>query len=191
MKKPTSKPTPAVFIDRDGVLNEDKGYVSKVEDLVVLPTVPESLLRLKKRGFLLIIITNQSGIARGYFRREDADRFHTALQQRIIELGGTAWDALYMCPHHPSGVVGEFAIDCACRKPKPGLLEQARQDYAINWDASFLIGDKDSDVACGKAVGIRTIQITSDQYTNHAEADCYVNTMAEAVDYIIKVSTQT
>lgn len=190
MKKPTNRPTPAVFIDRDGVLNEDKGYVSKVEDLLVLPTVPESLLRLKNRGFLLIVITNQSGIARGYFRQEDADRFHAALQQRIIQLGGPAWDALYMCPHHPSGIVPEFAIDCTCRKPKPGLLEQARKDYAIDWEASFLIGDKDSDVACGKAVGIRTIQIASGQYTNHAAADCYVNNMAEAVDYIIKTSTQ-
>lgn len=176
---------PAVFIDRDGVINEDKGYVFRQDDLVLLPSVPNAMKRLKDRGYLLIIITNQSGIARGYFTLNDVDIFHEALQKEISALGGPQWDALYLCPHHPEGTIADFAQDCSCRKPKPGLLELARADFQIDWGKSFLIGDKDSDIACGQAVGIRTIRIDSQQYQQQSKADFLAKDLGEAADLIL------
>ncbi len=160
---------PAAFLDRDGVLNRDHGYVYKPADLEILPGVFEGLRLLKARGYWLIVITNQSGIARGLFSLAELETFHRSLDGQIKAALGFGLDAYYFCPHHPQGSVPAFAVDCACRKPKPGLLEQAGLDFPIDWTRSVLLGDKPSDIDCAEAQGIKGVQIVNEQYARHRQ----------------------
>ncbi len=143
----------AAFLDRDGVLIEDRGYPHRPEHLFVLAGVPEALARLREAGFLLVVVTNQSGIARGLFSAEEMHRFHDMLQERLSPYGATV-DAFYHCPHHPSGSVAKLSIACDCRKPAPGMIRQALADWKIDPEASFIAGDKESDIAAGRAAGL-------------------------------------
>lgn len=161
---------PAAFLDRDGVLNRDHGYVYRPEDLEILPGVLEGLKLLKERDYWLIVISNQSGVARALFGVEDVERFHAALNQEIIRALGFGLDAFYFCPHHPQGLIRELAIECNCRKPKSGLIEKASQDFSIDWSRSFLVGDKDSDLECAAAAGIPGIRVASGQYQSRLAA---------------------
>lgn len=145
------------FLDRDGVLNVDHGYVHQPERLEWVPGAPEAVRLLNQAGIPVIVITNQSGIARGYFREADVQQFHAHMQDELRARGARV-DAFYYCPHHPQGTVTAFAFVCDCRKPKPGLLEQAAHDFAIDRKRSFLIGDKDDDVAAAHAFGVRGIK---------------------------------
>lgn len=148
---------PVAFLDRDGVLNVDHGYVHRPERLEWVAGAPEAVRLLNEAGLPVIVITNQSGVARGYFDEDAVRHFHAHMQQEL-RTHGARIDAFYYCPHHPQGTVAQFSVDCDCRKPKPGMLEQAARDFAIDRQRSFLIGDKDDDVAAARAFGARGIK---------------------------------
>lgn len=145
----------AVFLDRDGVLNVDNGYVSQVDDFEFIEGVIEACKKLKEKGFLLVVITNQSGIARGYFSEE---QFHTLTEWMDWSLAdrGVDLDGIYYCPHHAQKGEGEYKIECDCRKPKPGMLTSAIEELNIDVSRSILVGDKESDIQAGISAGVET-----------------------------------
>jgi len=150
-------PTPTAFLDRDGVLNVDHGYVHRIEELSWIDGAPESVRLLNEAGFRVVVITNQSGIARGHYDEDAVARFHAHMQD-FLRARGARIDAFYVCPHHPEGTVALYAIDCECRKPKTGLLEQAARECAVDRARSFVIGDRDGDVEAAAAFGIRGVK---------------------------------
>lgn len=150
--------TKAAFIDRDGVINEERNYVHRISDFVLLPGVIEGLSLMRDAGYLLIVVTNQAGIARGYYEQAEMERLHDHLRELLAEQG-VSLDAIYFCPHHPQGSIEALSIECSCRKPSPGMLLQAAKDFNINLSASVLIGDKFSDVQAGKRAGVGRIAI--------------------------------
>ena len=148
---------PAAFLDRDGVLNVDHGYTFRPDDLDLIPTAATAVRLLNEAGYTVIVVTNQSGVARGFYPEAAVKLFNAHLQETLLA-GGASIDAFYYCPHHPEGTVKELAIHCRCRKPQPGMLEQAARDWPIDRGRSFLIGDKDHDLAAAKAFGIRGVK---------------------------------
>ena len=144
---------PAVFLDRDGVMVRDNGYVHRVEDLALLPGVVPGLRRFQQAGYLLVVVTNQSGIARGLFTEDDYQVFTLALSQRLAA-AGVKLDAVLHCPHFPDAAVARYAVSCECRKPQPGMLMQAIRERAINPAASLMVGDRASDMQAGRAAGV-------------------------------------
>lgn len=148
---------PAAFLDRDGVLNVDHGYVCRPEQLEWIAGAPESVRLLNEAGYYVLVVTNQSGVARGYFDEAAVKAFHVHMQNALAERGAHI-DAFYYCPHHPEGTVKGFAVACSCRKPGTGMLEQAAREWPIARSASFFIGDKDRDMAAAAAFNVRGIR---------------------------------
>jgi D-glycero-D-manno-heptose 1,7-bisphosphate phosphatase len=148
----------AVFLDRDGTINVDHGYVCRAEEFEIIPGAPEAIRRLRDAGFQVIVVTNQAGIARGYYGETELHALHSHLD-RELERSGTAIDAYYYCPHHPEQGIGPFRRDCDCRKPLPGMLRQAATDRAIDLEGSYLVGDKLSDILAGLAAGCAPILV--------------------------------
>jgi D-glycero-D-manno-heptose 1,7-bisphosphate phosphatase len=151
---------PAAFFDRDGVLNVDRGYAHKPEQLEWIEGAPESVHLLNEAGYYVFVITNQSGVARGYYDEAAVTAFHAHMQDEL-KLHGAHIDAFYYCPHHPEGIVKSLALVCDCRKPRTGMLEQAVREWSVDVGRSFLIGDKDDDVAAAAAFNIRAIKFNS------------------------------
>ena len=143
----------AAFIDRDGVLNEERAFVHRAEDFAFIPGAIEALQALQAAGYLLVVITNQSGIARGIYSEEDYLALTTYMRERL-HAAGVRLDAVEYCPHLADAPVARYRVDCDCRKPKPGMLKRAIQTLAIDPAASFLVGDRLSDVEAGRAAGI-------------------------------------
>lgn len=143
----------AAFLDRDGVINVDSGYVGRWEDFKFTPNAISLLQGLRKQGYLLIVVTNQSGIARGMFTQHEYEaltaRYVAALADEGIDI-----TAVYHCPHHPNGLIAEYTRICECRKPKPGMILQAIRDHNIDPALSILIGDSERDLEAGRAAGI-------------------------------------
>jgi D-sedoheptulose 7-phosphate isomerase len=150
----------AVFIDRDDTVAKDVPYCSRPEDLKLFPGVGSSIKRLNDAGYLVILVTNQSGVARGLFTLETLGKIHEKLRTDIAVDGGKL-DAIYFCPHHPDE-------KCACRKPQLGLLHQATQDFDIDIAGSFVIGDSEHDVEMGRRAGCRTFRVNGEQDFNQA-----------------------
>ena len=148
---------PAAFLDRDGVLNVDHGYTHRPEQLEWIAGAPESVRLLNEAGYYVIVITNQSGVARGYYAEATVRQFHAHMQD-TLRAQGAHIDAFYYCPHHPEGTVKKLAVRCHCRKPNPGMLEQAASEWPIDLHGSFLIGDKDNDMVAAAAFNIRGIK---------------------------------
>ena len=146
--------TTVVFLDRDGVVNADIGYLWRREDLIWIPGAPETIRLFNERGWPVVVITNQSGVARGYYREEDVQDLHAWMNVELRQSGAHI-DAFYYCPHHPRGNVPEYILECNCRKPRPGLLLQAMKEWRADPATSFLIGDKDSDLEAAQAAGIK------------------------------------
>lgn len=144
---------PAVFFDRDGVINYDKGYTYRPEDFEWVAGAKAAISHFNQNGFVVIIVTNQSGIARGYYTAEDVNQLHSWMNGQL-SVQGAHIDGFYYCPHHPEGIVADLQKVCDCRKPEPGMIQQAIADWNIDPDQSFLVGDKESDVAAAKAAGI-------------------------------------
>ena len=143
----------AVFLDRDGTLNVDVGYLSRPEDFQLLPGVVGALKRLQAAGFCLVVVTNQSGIARGYFDLTAVERIHQHLRQLLFQSGITL-AGIYVCPHHPEGIAGgTYSTVCECRKGKPGMLLEAARDLGLDLARSFMVGDKVSDLEAGFHAG--------------------------------------
>jgi D-glycero-D-manno-heptose 1,7-bisphosphate phosphatase len=145
----------AVFIDRDGTISEEVGYVNHVSRYRVFPFAAEAVRALHASGRLAILVTNQAGVARGYFKEELIGEVHRALAADL-ERGGARLDAVYYCPHHPS--VGEppYRLDCDCRKPRPGLLKRAAGDFGLDLSRCWMVGDRYSDVVLARNAGVRS-----------------------------------
>ncbi len=142
---------PAAFLDRDGVLNEDRGYVYRAEDLVWVADAAAALRRLREAGHLIFVVTNQSGVGRGFYREDDVHRLHAHMQ---IVLGGCV-DAFRFCPHHPEAALSAYRQRCACRKPAPGMIKDLLGAYPVDAARSFLIGDRETDLEAARAAGLR------------------------------------
>jgi D-glycero-D-manno-heptose 1,7-bisphosphate phosphatase len=154
----------AVFLDRDGTLIEDAAYMVRPEQIRILRGVARALARLADAGYKLVVVTNQSGIARGLLTEDDLNLLHQRLDEQL-ELLGARVDVYYTCPHHPDPDQAkrpELAIDCDCRKPKPGLILQAAQDLEIDLANSWMLGDMWRDIQAGQAAGVRTIKLPAD-----------------------------
>ena len=136
----------SIFLDRDGTINKDKAYLSKIEEFEYLPGVIEGLRMLQEAGYLLVIITNQSGIARGYYSEEDFIELNNWMMDDLKSKGINI-ARVYYCPHHPNGKIEKYKIDCECRKPRLGMYEEAIKEFNIDVEQSYTIGDKIRDSA--------------------------------------------
>jgi len=149
---------PAVFIDRDGTLTEEVGYVNHPRRLRLLPRSAEAIRRLNAAGVPAVVVTNQSGVARGYFSPNILESVNATLIE-LLKDAGASLDGVYVCPHHPTEGEPPFRADCDCRKPRPGLLRRAAADLDLDLGASVMVGDKASDVETAPAVGARSVLV--------------------------------
>ncbi len=166
----------AVFLDRDGTINEDYGYVYKVEDFKFIDDVPVALKRLNKLGYILIVISNQSGIGRGYYTKEDADKVFNYMI-KVLKNKGVNISKYYYCPHVDND-------NCGCRKPKLGLFEDAIKEFDIDLDNSFAIGDKIRDLSICINTGVKGILISREYRNNNSDYFVVKKDMKDAVKYI-------
>lgn len=149
----------AIFLDRDGVLNVDHGYVGKVANVQLIPKAAEALAILRRMDYKLIVISNQSGVARGMFTMDDVGLVNDEIQRLLAEKADVTIDGFYVSPFHPEGTVKEFRKESPTRKPGTALVEQASKDFAIDLTHSFMVGDRESDILCAKNAGIKALQI--------------------------------
>ena len=195
----------AIFLDRDGTINKEVGFLSNINDFELLPGVAEAIRRINSSGYLAIVITNQPVIARGEVTVDELDQIHNKMETLLGEHGAYL-DAIYYCPHHPDkgfdGEVAELKIDCDCRKPKPGMLLRAATDFNIDLRNSWMIGDKDKDVMAGKAAGCQTVWIDAPTAQSaagfagspserHEINTLYADNLLEAVDKILGKTGKT
>ena len=162
----SSKLRATIFLDRDGTLNVEKNYLYRYEDWEWLPGAVEAIKTFNDKGFLVIVVSNQAGIARGLFFDSDVQKLHNSIDDELIKKGAKI-DGFYYCPHHPE--FGDKTI-CNCRKPSPGLLIKAKNDWDIDLKRSFMIGDKVIDMNAGKTAGVRSILVT----TGHGSSEQYL-----------------
>jgi D-glycero-D-manno-heptose 1,7-bisphosphate phosphatase len=162
-----------VFVDRDGTVVVDRGYLADPEGIELLPGAGTALQRLDRAGFALVLITNQSGVGRGFFSTADLDRQHRRLQ-RLLEPYGVTFARIEVCPHRPDA-------GCDCRKPAPGMILRAARDLGLDLGASFVIGDKDSDTEAGHRAGCTSVGIGRAR----SGADLRVTDLAAAADWIL------
>lgn len=153
-----------MFLDRDGVLTEEKGYICSVEELTVFPYTVECVRQIHEKGYYAIVVTNQGGVAKGLFTEEELKKMNDYLVQE------TGVDAIYYCPHHPEGKMPGYARKCRCRKPETGMFEDAFRDFDIDIENSFMIGDRAGDILAGQNAGIRTVLLESGYGTAGLEA---------------------
>ena len=149
---------PAIFLDRDGVVIEEREYVSTPDQVRLLPGAAETIAALNRAGWCVVIVTNQSGIARGFFTPSALDRIHERLQH-LLWCYGAQIDGIYVCPHHPEADLDIYRRQCHCRKPQPGLLLQAVEELGIDLSQSWMIGDRVIDLEAGSAAGCRTVLV--------------------------------
>lgn len=161
----------AVFLDRDGVIIKDKGFVYRVEDVEFIPGAIESIRLLHDHGFLVVVVTNQSGIGRGYYTEQDFLKVTDFINKEMVR-AGTRIDATYFCPHHPTEGIGPYRVECECRKPKPGMLRKAAEELGIDLAGSFMVGDREVDVLAGLGAGARPIQIATHLAPMTGTASC-------------------
>ncbi len=160
----------AVFLDRDGTINEEVAYLADPARFRLLPGAAEALARLAAAGFLLAVVTNQAGVARGLFGLDTLEAIHRRMREELAA-AGVALAAVRYCPHHPEHGVGAFRIDCACRKPKPGMILDLAAELGVDLAGSFMIGDKAADVEAGLRAGCRAILVRTG-YGRGEERQC-------------------
>lgn len=153
---------PAVFFDRDGVLNEDDGYVYQPKDFKWIPGAVDTIKRIKDEGYAIFVITNQSGIARGFYTEEDVIHLHNWINYELLQKYAVQIDSFYYCPHHPTVGLAPYKTNCECRKPKPGLIQRALSEFNIDTERSYFVGDKDTDMQAATAVGIKGYKFNSE-----------------------------
>jgi D-glycero-D-manno-heptose 1,7-bisphosphate phosphatase len=143
----------AVFLDRDGVINEERAFVHRIEDFIFVPGSVDALRRFKEAGYLLVVITNQSGIARGHYSEADYGTLTRHMQEQLAA-SGVQLDAVEFCPHLPEAPILRYRLECDCRKPRPGMIVRAINALNIDACASILIGDRASDIEAGRRAGV-------------------------------------
>ncbi len=178
----------SVFLDRDGVISEQSAFVNRPEELVLVDGAVEAIARLNRARLPVVVITNQGGIAMGYLTEQDLDVIHERLKQLLAE-GGAHVDGIYYCPHHTQATVSAYSVDCSCRKPNIGMLEQARDELGIDLRKSVLVGDATTDILAGIRAGCATILVETGFGGKNGKAeatpDHVVADLAEAVDLIL------
>jgi D-glycero-D-manno-heptose 1,7-bisphosphate phosphatase len=158
----TSPGRRAVFLDRDGTLVEEVPYLQDPELVRLVPGARAALRELATAGFALVVVTNQAGVAKGYYGADAVGRVHDRLHE-LLAAGGVALDGVWYCPHHPDGSVAELAHSCRCRKPGPGMLEMAAAELGLVLEASYLIGNDPTDVGAARAAGARPLFVATGQ----------------------------
>jgi D-glycero-D-manno-heptose 1,7-bisphosphate phosphatase len=183
---------PAVFLDRDGTLIEEAGYLDRLDRLALFPWSLDAVRLLHRGGFRVVVITNQAGVARGFFDETFVRQTHEYLAARIREAGGEV-TGFYHCPHHPEGVVEAYRRTCACRKPAPGMLRQAAHEHQLDLARSYVVGDRWSDIAAARAAGAVPILVRSGYGTVELRrprpdlAPAYVaDTLIDATTWILR-----
>ncbi len=183
----------AVFLDRDGTINEEVGYLTDLSRLRLIPGAGAAITRLNHAGYKVILVTNQSGVARGYFPESLVLEAHKRLTD-MLEREGAVLDGIYYCPHHPTAGNTVYTVVCDCRKPGTGLVDRAVKDFDVDINRSFLVGDKWSDVELAQRAGVHSILVMSgfspddpgNKRPEHVEdPDFTARTIAEAVDWIM------
>lgn len=150
------QPTPAAFLDRDGTIIEEVGYIGSPDGVQLIPGAVDAIKSFRKMGYAIVVVSNQSGVARGYMSEEDVKEVNA----RVLELfmgEGAMIDAIYYCPHHPDSDADRYRIDCDCRKPKPGMILRATDEFNIDLSKSVMIGDKYTDVLVGKNLDLFSV----------------------------------
>ena len=184
----TSPQTPAVFLDRDGTIIVDKHYACDPDGIELIDGAVDGLGQLQDAGFRLFVITNQSGVARGYFREDDVRAMHRRLDL-LLRRHGVRIERFLHCPHHPHGTVADYAFPCVCRKPNPGPIWQANVDQSIDLRRSWVIGDAPGDVLAGVRAGCKTILLEGRRWRELAfdvPVDHYASDLREAAAIIVR-----
>jgi D-glycero-D-manno-heptose 1,7-bisphosphate phosphatase len=183
---------PAVFLDRDGTLIEERGYIDRLALLSVYPWSGDAVRLLNRAGFAVVVITNQSGIARGLLDEGFLSSVHAEIDRRLAP---GRLDGYYYCPHLRDAVSERYRVDCDCRKPKPGLIHRAAHELDLDLSRSYMVGDRWLDVACGHAAGVRPILVRTghgaheeERVTAPVDADAILNNLMEAVGWILRLS---
>jgi D-glycero-D-manno-heptose 1,7-bisphosphate phosphatase len=188
MQKDKMKVNKAVFLDRDGVINKDTGYVHLVDDFEYIEGVFEACLALKQMGYLLVVVTNQSGIARGMYSEDD---FHSLTEWMDWNFAdkGVELDGIYYCPHHAENGIGEYKVDCECRKPKPGMLIDAANFLKIDLSQSVMVGDKADDMRAAKAaaVPVRILVRSGKVIDETQDATVLLDSIADVASYLANI----
>jgi D-glycero-D-manno-heptose 1,7-bisphosphate phosphatase len=183
-----------VFLDRDGTLIEERGYLDRLDLLSIFPWTGDAVRLLNRAGFVTVVITNQSAIARGMIDEEFLTRVHREIDTRIAP---ARLDAYYFCPHHHEATVARYRQECRCRKPGPGMIEQACRDLDLDPARSVMVGDRWGDVACGHAAGARTVLVRTGvgrdeeaRRRDQVRADAILDNLMEAVGWILRNSSR-
>ncbi|MHB8164938.1 MAG: D-glycero-beta-D-manno-heptose 1,7-bisphosphate 7-phosphatase [Methanoregula sp.] len=180
----------AVFLDRDGVITQDPPhYAHRIDQVQIIPGSGEAIRLLNEAGFLIIVVSNQSGVARGYYDEKDVTIFNEEMKRQLSRDNAYV-DAIYYCPHHPEAVVAEYRQSCSCRKPNPGMLLKAAEQYNIDLSRSFLVGDKISDILAGTEVKCQSILVLTGhgmEESGHQKniTVCTANNLLDAVKRFI------
>jgi len=151
----------AVFLDRDGVIVRDADLIIRIEQIEILENITSALYKLKAAGYLLVVVSNQPVIAIGLISEDEVKKINDEIERRIVDLDGPHIDGFYFCPHHPNANVKQYRVVCDCRKPEPGLILKASLDFYIDTGKSYMVGDRITDIAAGKAADCTTIQVMS------------------------------
>lgn len=183
----------AVFLDRDGVITQElPHYTHELSQLELISQSTDAIRLLNENGFMVVVVSNQAGIARGYYREEDAILFNKAVRERLAKEGANI-DAIYYCPHHPEAKIERYRLDCNCRKPKPGMLIRAEKELNVDLKQSFIIGDKLSDIEAGERAGCKTILVRTgygaeELKRGHIDCNYIADNIYDAVEYILGLS---
>ncbi|MFC2059481.1 D-glycero-alpha-D-manno-heptose-1,7-bisphosphate 7-phosphatase [Chloroflexota bacterium] len=183
----------AVFLDRDGTIIEDVGYLNERSRIKFLPRASEAIRLLNETGFKVIIATNQSGVARGYFTEEKLREINSYIQESLAEHGAFI-DETYYCPHHVEGIIEEYKKECYYRKPNPGMIEKAAVEFDISLKDSFVVGDKITDIEAGHRAGCQTILLSDKESASKEELalkpDYIAGDLYEATSWLVSFSRQ-
>jgi D,D-heptose 1,7-bisphosphate phosphatase len=172
----------AFFLDRDGVIIKNIPYLNTIEHLEFLPGVEEAIRLINKSGYKCIVITNQSGVARGLVSLDEIESIHKYINKSLRKYGAII-DAFYFCPHHPSAKIAKYAINCDCRKPRAGMFYEASKDHKVDLSNSVMVGDKSIDIAAGSNAGCECFQInSSDEFAGNKTA--YMG-LKQIVNYVL------
>lgn len=187
---------PAVFLDRDGTIIEECGYLQRLDRMKIFPWTPDALRLLKRAGFTIIVITNQAAVGRGIIEESFVSEVHRELDARLSGTGGSI-DGYYYCPHFAESRIERYRQVCSCRKPGPGMIQQACRELGLDPSQSFMVGDRWSDVQSGKAAGTRAVFVRSGPMAAEADAppegvqpDAILDNLMEAAGWILRNSSR-
>lgn len=184
----------AIFLDRDGTITEEVGYVNHIDRAQIFPWAPEAIRLIKSSGLPVVVVTNQSGVGRGYFTEELVAQIHQKIQDELVAMG-TGLDAFYYCPHSPRAVLEAYRQDCRCRKPSTGMAEEAAKQFGIDLTTSYVVGDTYRDMQMGFNIGARTILLMTGygrgEYEHHRSGwprmpDLIAENLLEAAEQVLQ-----